>query len=77
MVGTCANPKCGAVFKYLHEGKLFAFEGPEPPAPSNDGFGATTRSTRFFWLCEVCSRAMTIAIGPNRIATLVTIAKAA
>jgi hypothetical protein len=28
-------------------------------------------------LCGVCSRAMTIIVGPNRIATLVTIAKAA
>jgi hypothetical protein len=77
MVRTCANPKCGAVFKYLHEGKLFAFEGPQPSAAKNDGFSAMTRPTRFFWLCSVCARAMTIAAGSNRGATLVTICKAA
>ena len=76
MVRGCSNPKCGATFKYLHEGKLFAFESPEHPPPNNEGYGAGG-VTRFFWLCSVCSRAMTIAIGPNRTATLVQIAKAA
>lgn len=77
MVRACANPKCGATFRYLHEGKLFVFEGPERPPPNNDGFGAGARSGRFFWLCSVCARAMTIAVGPNCTATLVQISKAA
>ena len=77
MVKTCANPKCGAAFRYLHEGKLFVFEGPEQPQPNGGEFDRAPRSSRSFWLCNVCSRAMTIAMGPNRIATLVKIAEAA
>ncbi len=77
MVKTCANPKCGAAFRYLHEGKLFVFKSPEHPPPNGGGFGRAPGSSRFFWLCNVCSHAMTIAVGPNRTATLVQIAKAA
>ena len=77
MVKTCANPKCGAAFRYLHEGKLFVFEGPEHPQPNGGEFGRGPQSTRFFWLCNVCSRAMTIAVSPNCAATLVPIANAA
>jgi hypothetical protein len=77
MIKACANPKCGTAFKYLHEGKLFVFEGDEQPKPNGGEFGRGPRSTRFFWLCNVCSRAMTIAVSPNRAATLVKIAEAA
>lgn len=77
MVRACANPDCGAIFRYLHEGRLFAFELAEHVPTNDGGFGAGARAARFLWLCSVCSRAMTIAIDPNRTATLVQIAKAA
>jgi hypothetical protein len=77
MVKTCANPKCRAAFRYLHEGKLFIFEDSEYPQPNGGGFGRAPRLARFFWLCNVCSRTMTIAVGPNCSATLVKIAQAA
>ena len=77
MVKTCANPKCGAAFRYFHEGKLFVFEDPQHPQARGGEFSQGSRSTRFFWLCNVCSRVMTVAAGPNQTATLVKIAQAA
>jgi hypothetical protein len=77
MVKTCANPKCGAAFRYLHEGKLFVFEGSEHPQPNGGQVGRAPRLARFYWLCNVCSRTMTIAVGPKRAATLVKIAQSA
>ncbi len=77
MVSHCANPKCGAVFKYLHDGKLFTVEGPEHLPTGNDEFNTRTRSARFFWLCGNCSRAMTIASGPDRTPTLLNLQAAA
>lgn len=74
MVKTCANPECGAAFKYLHEGKLFVFEADEQAQPNGGEFGRGPQATRFFWLCSVCSRAMTISVSPRRAATLVPIA---
>lgn len=64
MVATCANSNCTATFRYLREGRLFAVQPSVSSRPGAD-LSPATRGPRFFWLCESCSRAMTIAVGPN------------
>ena len=48
MLSKCANPVCSATFRYLHDGKLFLIQG------------APKHSLRYFWLCDSCSRTMTL-----------------
>ncbi len=62
MVSKCANPKCRAVFRYLHEGKLFEFE-----VKTIDGGGSgqkhyetLSREIECFWLCSSCALTMTL-----------------
>jgi hypothetical protein len=35
MLSKCANPKCSAAFRYLHDGKLFRMEVPAALASAN------------------------------------------
>jgi hypothetical protein len=65
MVSKCANPKCRAVFRYLHEGKLFEFEvrtidelSGEEPGPEDHE--TLTRDLECFWLCASCALTMTL-----------------
>jgi hypothetical protein len=64
MVSKCANPGCSTPFRYLHEGKLFRAEmdAPQEGPSQSEARDFTGRATRieFFWLCEGCSRAMTL-----------------
>jgi hypothetical protein len=46
MVSKCTNPKCRAVFRYLHEGKLFEFEVRTFDEPSGEGPGPKHHETR-------------------------------
>lgn len=70
MVSKCANPKCRAVFRYLHEGKLFEFEvrtldelsAQEPRAEHHENL---TRDIECFWLCASCALAMTLVREPH------------
>ena len=58
MLSKCANPECGTVFRYLHEGKIFRL-APSPEvqlAAAAKGAHLTER----FWLCEPCSKHLTI-----------------
>ena len=48
-VSHCANPKCGAEFKRLGEGKLFI-------KPDNPKANATALRQKVIWLCSVCAR---------------------
>lgn len=64
MVGTCANPGCGAPFKYFREGRLFAFDSGKPDpgaaAKSPDTFTQEARGYRYFWLCGACAQDWTL-----------------
>lgn len=58
MVSKCANPRCMATFRYMHEGRLFhAVVG--SVAPENEP------AFERFWLCEECSRKMTVISRPD------------
>jgi len=68
MIEKCVNPACSTRFRYLHEGKLFVLEAGEdagPVAPSSGG-SRRPRRLRLFWMCEPCSRTMTIIIEKGR-----------
>ena len=65
MVSKCANPDCTAPYRYFHEGKLFRLEtenGHERRGEVNDGTAKKpSRRLEFYWLCESCSKKMTLA----------------
>jgi hypothetical protein len=62
MVSKCANSGCESSFRYFRSGRLFLIEpGASPPAPAAD-FHEGFRPSEYFWLCERCSRAMTVTI---------------
>jgi hypothetical protein len=62
MVNQCANPNCSRPFLYLSEGRLFAFDMPDPSGPVISGRIASRRE--HYWLCRECSR--TLVLMQNR-----------
>jgi hypothetical protein len=54
MVNHCANPNCSKPFLYLSEGRLFAFDVPDPRGPVISGRIAHRREHH--WLCGECSQ---------------------
>ena len=63
MLSKCANPECTALFRYLHDGKLFRMEMPAVVASDNtppEQAKKPPQRTEFFWLCEKCSTQMTV-----------------
>jgi len=58
MVAKCINPYCNRPFRYLDHGKLFVTEYP----PTLAAGPLHVRKREHFWLCEDCSRSMTVAI---------------
>jgi hypothetical protein len=62
MVSKCANSGCESAFRYFRGGKLFLIEpGSLHPTPAPDYHENLPRS-EYFWLCERCSRALTVTI---------------
>ena len=61
MVSKCANPKCSEVFRYLHQGKIFLLS-PTPEVEMVTGHAYPSLYERF-WLCDKCSREMTVVWG--------------
>ena len=62
MLSKCANPDCSHRFLYLHEGKLFRWDGRQ--IIQHRSFLADqskpSRKLEYFWLCNDCSRRMTL-----------------
>jgi len=61
MVSKCANPECCEVFRYLHQGKIFLLS-PTPEVQMVTGNAYPSLYERF-WLCDKCSREMTVVWG--------------
>jgi hypothetical protein len=62
MLAKCANPKCSASFRYLHQGRLFVLdvsENADTGGPCRNERLAAHR-LRYFWLCDTCRRSMTV-----------------
>jgi hypothetical protein len=71
MLSKCANPECSAVFRYLHEGKIFHL----CPTPEVQAAAEILHPQMYerFWLCEKCSKQMTVVWGGTQ-AKLVSLA---
>lgn len=65
MLSKCANPECSEQFRYLHQGKLF-YLMPTPKAGAITDADWPQRQERF-WLCESCSKTMTLKWGGTRV----------
>jgi hypothetical protein len=65
MVSKCANPGCGAPFRYFHTGKLFRLDkegGYERRRMMGDDsdLKKPVRHIEFYWLCDDCASKMTL-----------------
>ncbi len=58
MLSHCANPGCSETFRYLYEGKIF-YLAPTPDVQIALGMQCESLHERF-WLCERCSKEMTV-----------------
>ena len=61
MLSKCANPKCFAVLRYLHDGEIF-YLSPTPDAQIALGKRYPSMLERF-WLCADCAKRMTLVWG--------------
>ena len=62
MLAKCANPTCSALFRYLHQGRLFVLDRLKD-AGAGERFKNERRAAhqlRYFWLCDTCHRSMTV-----------------
>jgi hypothetical protein len=65
MLSKCANPECSEILRYLHEGKIFCL-APTPEVQTATGTLNPALEERF-WLCERCSREMTLIWGGTQV----------
>ena len=65
VLSKCANPRCKARMKYMHDGSLYVV-----PKPAMDKYWTSNRGEfsappgkqiECFWLCDMCSRQLTIS----------------
>jgi hypothetical protein len=61
VVQKCANPSCSVTFRRLGDGRLFVLEA------AAEGH---LRQPNYFWLCDSCSRVMTVAKKGNQSAVV-------
>ena len=74
MISKCANPNCGAPFRYLREGKLFQlYTGPEPQSASGSNQNIA-RQMEYFWLCGRCAATMRLEFEKKDGAAIVRLA---
>lgn len=70
MIAKCANPECGAPFRYLREGRLFQVDrdpaGRRTVGPFLISEGGLPHHLEHFWLCGGCALRMTLAIDAER-----------
>lgn len=56
MLSKCANPKCTATLRYLHQGRMYVVW------PRKSAIALESR-IEYRWLCDSCSRSMTLTDG--------------
>jgi hypothetical protein len=64
----CANPVCGAQFRYLHLGWLFEVEIHHFESIPSDGRARAWNSNRHverWWLCECCAACISLQFDPR------------
>jgi hypothetical protein len=65
MLSKCANPECSEILRYLHQGKIFCL-APTPEVEAVTGDQHPVWQERF-WLCDKCSKKMTVVWGGTEI----------
>ncbi len=60
MLSKCANPTCRALFRYLHEGKLFVIGPKEVLDWHKPRCSAKSKQIEYAWLCSSCCLHLTI-----------------
>ena len=65
MLSKCANPECSEQFRYLHQGKLFLII-PTPDLRAS-AYGSLPFLYERFWLCDSCSRKLTLVWGGTKV----------
>lgn len=60
MLSKCANPRCSATFRYLHEGKLYVIPRREALAKHEPRYPSGGPQLEYAWLCSSCSIDLTI-----------------
>lgn len=63
MLSKCANPECSEVLRYLHQGKIFHLS----PTPELEAAALNPALYERFWLCDRCSKIMTIVWGGTEV----------
>ena len=71
MVTKCSNPTCARPFHYLHEGRLFRLE---PDAAVHADTDSDSASVEYFWLCDSCSKSMTLRLSERGEVTVAMLA---
>lgn len=62
MLSKCANPNCRALFRYLHEGKLYVIAPKEALARHTPRGAAKSGHIEYAWLCSSCCLHLTIRL---------------
>lgn len=65
MLSKCANPECSEQFRFLHQGKLFLIV-PTPDVRAS-AYGSLPFLYERFWLCDSCSKKMTLVWGGTKV----------
>ena len=66
MLAKCLNLECSALFRYLHEGRLFRIDFTD--APTLRGMPPIHR-IEHFWLCANCSAHLKVIVEDGKIMT--------
>ena len=65
VVSKCANPRCSARLKYMHDGSVFAVRKPtagqECPTDDVSFRESVGTEVEWFWLCDHCLRQLSIS----------------
>jgi hypothetical protein len=75
MLHKCANPACSTLFRRITEGKLFLVQMHPQDSPrlkSDRPIYKRTvlRRVEHYWLCDECSRHLTLVVEPEGMATV-------
>lgn len=73
MLSRCANPACGKPFRYLKEGQMFVAEWANAgdSCQLSDQASNERRGRReMFWLCEDCSRTLTLTVKGSEVVAI-------
>ena len=64
VLSKCANPECSEQFRFLHQGKIFLII-PTPDLRAS-AYGSLPFLYERFWLCDSCSKKMTLVWGGTK-----------